>query len=117
MRTLFIGDVVGAPGTRAAEQRLPALPADLRVDFCVVNAPHAPAGVRTTPKLPDRLPAAGPLDPTRLPGLWLCSGMGARGISLAVLCGELIAAWLENEPLPLAPSLARQLAAQRFANA
>jgi tRNA 5-methylaminomethyl-2-thiouridine biosynthesis bifunctional protein len=73
------------------------------------------AGLRCT--LPDRLPAIGPIDSERLPGLWLSAGMGARGISLAVLCGELIAAWLENEPLPLAPSLARQLAAQRFANA
>ena len=40
--------------------------------------------------------------------------MGARGISLAVLCGELAAAWLGNEPLPLAPSLAKHLAASRF---
>jgi tRNA 5-methylaminomethyl-2-thiouridine biosynthesis bifunctional protein len=40
--------------------------------------------------------------------------MGARGISLAVLCGELLAAWLENEALPLAPSLAKHLAAERY---
>jgi tRNA 5-methylaminomethyl-2-thiouridine biosynthesis bifunctional protein len=44
----------------------------------------------------------------------MSAGMGARGISLAVLCGELTAAWLENEPLPLAPDLARHLAAERF---
>jgi tRNA 5-methylaminomethyl-2-thiouridine biosynthesis bifunctional protein len=72
------------------------------------------AGLRCT--LPDRLPAVGPIDSVRLPGLWLCAGMGARGISLAVLCGELAAAWLENEPLPLAPSLARHLTAQRVAS-
>ena len=72
------------------------------------------AGLRCT--LPDRLPAVGPIDNERLPGLWLCAGMGARGISLAVLCGELTAAWLENEALPLAPSLARHLAAARFQN-
>ncbi len=93
---------------------LPALGATMQPQFAPEQV-QGWAGLRCT--LPDRLPAAGPLDPTRLPGLWLCSGMGARGISLAVLCGELIAAWLENEPLPLAPSLARQLAAQRFANA
>lgn len=70
------------------------------------------AGLRCT--LPDRLPAVGPIDSERLPGLWLSAGMGARGISLAVLCGELMAAWLDNEPLPLEASLAKHLAAQRY---
>jgi len=40
--------------------------------------------------------------------------MGARGISLAVLCGELTAAWLCKEPLPLEPALAKHLAAERY---
>ena len=71
------------------------------------------AGLRCT--LPDRVPAVGAPDATRWPGLQVCAGMGARGISLGVLCGELIAAGLEGEPLPLAPSLARHLHAQRFA--
>lgn len=70
------------------------------------------AGVRCT--LPDRLPAVGPLDPLRWPGLHLSVGMGARGISLAVLCGEIMAAQLDGQPLRLAPELARHLAAQRF---
>jgi tRNA 5-methylaminomethyl-2-thiouridine biosynthesis bifunctional protein len=73
---------------------------------------HGWAGLRCT--LPNRLPAVGPIDSERLPGLWLCAGMGARGISLAVLCGELTAAWLENEALPLAPSLAKHLATERY---
>jgi tRNA 5-methylaminomethyl-2-thiouridine biosynthesis bifunctional protein len=73
------------------------------------------AGLRCT--LPNRLPAVGPIDRQRLPGLWLCAGMGARGISLAVLCGELTAAWLSNEPLPLAASLAQHLAAERYIRA
>jgi tRNA 5-methylaminomethyl-2-thiouridine biosynthesis bifunctional protein len=71
------------------------------------------AGLRCT--LPNRLPAVGPIDSQRLPGLWLCAGMGARGISLAVLCGELTAAWLCDEPLPLEPPLAKHLAAERYA--
>jgi tRNA 5-methylaminomethyl-2-thiouridine biosynthesis bifunctional protein len=72
------------------------------------------AGLRCT--LPDRLPAVGPVDSERWPGVWMSAGMGARGISLAVLCGELTAAWLENEPLPLEPALAKHLAAARFKN-
>ncbi len=70
------------------------------------------AGLRCT--LPDRLPAVGPIDNERLPGLCLSAGMGARGISLAVLCGELLAAGLNDDPLPLEPSLAKHLACSRF---
>ena len=73
---------------------------------------HGWAGLRCT--LPNRLPAVGPIDSERLPGLWLSAGMGARGISLAVLCGELTAAWLCKEPLPLEPALAKHLAAERY---
>jgi tRNA 5-methylaminomethyl-2-thiouridine biosynthesis bifunctional protein len=42
--------------------------------------------------------------------------MGARGISLSVLCGELTAAWLNNDPMPLPAALVKHLAAQRFAS-
>lgn len=73
------------------------------------------AGLRCT--LPDRLPAVGALDPVQFPGLLVCAGMGARGISLSVLCGELIAAQLEGEPWPLGLTLNSHLAAQRFIGA
>jgi tRNA 5-methylaminomethyl-2-thiouridine biosynthesis bifunctional protein len=43
--------------------------------------------------------------------------MGARGISLAVLCGELTAAWLNNEPSLLPAALSKHLAADRFVTA
>jgi tRNA 5-methylaminomethyl-2-thiouridine biosynthesis bifunctional protein len=71
------------------------------------------AGLRCT--LPNRLPAVGPIDRQGLPGLCLSTGMGARGISLSVLCGELTAAWLNDEPLPLPAALAKHIAADRFA--
>ena len=96
------------------------------------------AGVRAT--LPDRLPAVGAwrwrtydvyesnmavarvhqaqaaIDsiPTDALPIHLCTGLGARGLTLAVLAGELLAATLHGEPLPLARSLARRLRARRF---
>lgn len=61
----------------------------------------------------DRLPAVGPLDPTEHPTLWLCAGMGSRGLSFAVLCAELLAARWSGEPLPVDSGLARALEARR----
>ena len=62
------------------------------------------AGVRCA--TPSRLPALGPL----APGLWLCSGMGSRGLTFAALCAELLAARLHAEPLALEQRLAGALA-------
>ena len=90
---------------------LPELGAAMQQQFGPEHV-HGWAGLRCT--LPNRLPAVGPIDSERLPGLWLSAGMGARGISLAVLCGELTAAWLCKEPLPLEPALAKHLAAERY---
>ena len=41
--------------------------------------------------------------------------MGARGLTLSVLCGELIAAQLHGEPLPLDHRLAQHLGTERLA--
>ena len=65
------------------------------------------AGVRCT--APDRLPLVGPMNAAAAPGLWVCTAMGARGLTLALLCGELLAAQLHGEPLPLEARLARAL--------
>lgn len=70
------------------------------------------AGVRAT--LPDRVPAVGPVDPLRWPGLQVCTGLGARGLTLSVLCGELLAARLHGEPWPTERPLALALQADRF---
>ena len=64
--------------------------------------------------LPDRLPAVGEFAHPEFKGLSVCTGMGARGISWSVLCGELLAAHLNHEPLPMAASLAKLMAASRF---
>ncbi|MBK7119231.1 MAG: FAD-dependent 5-carboxymethylaminomethyl-2-thiouridine(34) oxidoreductase MnmC, partial [Comamonadaceae bacterium] len=52
------------------------------------GAARAWAAVRCT--VPDRLPVVGAPDASALPGLFVSTGMGARGMTLAVLCGELL---------------------------
>lgn len=61
----------------------------------------------------DRLPLVGPLEDATQPTLWLCAGMGARGLSFSALCAELLAAQLCGEPLPLESNLARSLDTRR----
>lgn len=86
---------------------------------------------------PDYLPIVGPLadrqafleayaalrkdarqtPPTECPwldGLYVNSGHGSRGLITAPLSGELIAAWLDNEPLPLPRSVAEACHPNRF---
>ncbi len=70
------------------------------------------AGVRCAS--PDRLPVAGALDEAGQPGLWVCTAMGSRGLTFALLCGEIIAARMHGEPLPLEEQMARALAPQRL---
>ena len=117
---------------------LPAASAALSAQWTDGRA-QAWAGVRAT--LPDRLPAVGAwaaapvseqkmapaldgqapsasnsiVTTERLP-IHMLSGLGARGLTLAVLCGEIAAAWLHDEPLPVARSLARRLRAARWPN-
>ena len=91
---------------------LPAAAQHLAVSFQSGTA-QAWSGVRCAS--PDRLPLVGPVDPALQPGLWLNTAMGSRGLTFAVLCGELLAARLHGEPLPLENRLALALLPQRFA--
>ena len=59
MRILFLADVYGAPGVAAIEDNLRALRAELDLDCVIVNAENAADGAGLTPKLADRLLAAG----------------------------------------------------------
>ena len=66
------------------------------------------AGIRCA--TPNRLPLVMPLEAT---GLWLCTGMGSRGLTFAALCAELLAAKLHGEPLPIEQRLAQSLVAAK----
>lgn len=69
------------------------------------------SGVRCTSS--DRRPLVGEVEP----GLWVSTAMGSRGLTFAALCGELIAAQLHREPLPLEARLAQSLDVSRQARA
>jgi tRNA 5-methylaminomethyl-2-thiouridine biosynthesis bifunctional protein len=88
--------------TKANVERLRELLPDVAAQ--IESRPmRAWAGVRCTSK--DRRPLAGEIEP----GLWVATAMGSRGLSFAALCGELIAARLHDEPLPLDARLAQAL--------
>jgi metallophosphoesterase (TIGR00282 family) len=51
--------VFGVPGRRIVDERLPGLREELGVGFCVVNGENAADGTGITPRIADRLLAAG----------------------------------------------------------
>jgi tRNA 5-methylaminomethyl-2-thiouridine biosynthesis bifunctional protein len=61
---------------------------------------------------PDRLPIFGALQP----GLCLATGLGARGLLWAPLGAELVAASLNDEPLPIERELVDAISPRRFDN-
>ncbi|MDI1268616.1 MAG: FAD-dependent 5-carboxymethylaminomethyl-2-thiouridine(34) oxidoreductase MnmC [Polaromonas sp.] len=89
---------------------LPHTARQLAADFQAGSA-RAWAGVRCAS--PDRLPLVGPVHPLRQPGLWVNTAMGSRGLTFAVLGGELLAARLHGEPLPVDKRMLQALAPQR----
>ena len=121
-------DLDHEPSLRAASQqenieRLQALVSDPNAG---ADAPlRGRVGFRCV--APDRLPLVGALpdfeaagsterlrDVPRHPGLHGLLGYASRGLIWAPLCAELLAARLENEPLPLEASLADALDPARF---
>jgi len=90
---------------------------------------HGRVGWRATAA--DRLPLVGavPLQPAvdggalpdqprhwpRVPGLFVASGFGSRGLTWAPLAGRLIASWIADAPYPLPSDLVDALDPARFA--
>lgn len=99
-------------------QLLPALGAALSPRFDA-RAVHLWQNTRCVST--DRLPLVGPLT-APLPheaqsSVWLCVGMGSRGLTFSALCAELLAAHWGGEPLPVEASLAAALCTRRHADA
>jgi hypothetical protein len=59
MRVIFVSDVFGPPGREAVEARLPGLKEELGAALAVVNGENVADGRGITPRLADRLLAAG----------------------------------------------------------
>ncbi|MGH3008052.1 MAG: TIGR00282 family metallophosphoesterase [Gaiellaceae bacterium] len=59
MKILFLADVFGVPGRRAVEEQLPALRERYDADLAIVNGENIADGAGITPKLADKLLAAG----------------------------------------------------------
>jgi metallophosphoesterase (TIGR00282 family) len=59
VRILFVGDVVGRPGRDAVEGLVPRLREEHAIDACILNGENAADGIGITPRLADRLLAAG----------------------------------------------------------
>ena len=116
---LTSAEVAAAHATnwRRLQELLPNAAPTLQAAFASTSpsdsaAVRAWASVRCTAT--DRLPIVGPVDAQTLPGLWVCTAMGARGLTRAVLCGELLAALVNAEPLPLDARLTRAMGTARL---
>jgi tRNA 5-methylaminomethyl-2-thiouridine biosynthesis bifunctional protein len=64
------------------------------------------AGVRATVR--DRLPRVGPAS-EQTPGLWVMTGLGARGLTVSSLSAEQLAAWMTQTSSPLPLRLGRKI--------
>ncbi|NUT77027.1 bifunctional tRNA (5-methylaminomethyl-2-thiouridine)(34)-methyltransferase MnmD/FAD-dependent 5-carboxymethylaminomethyl-2-thiouridine(34) oxidoreductase MnmC [Pseudomonas sp. C1C7] len=118
------------------EEISPDLVARLHADTLQPESLEGRAAFRCTS--PDYLPIVGPLadvqafteaysalskDARQVPdvpcpwleGLYVNSGHGSRGLITAPLSGELLAAWIDGEPLPLPRAVAQACHPNRFA--
>ena len=93
---------------------LPATAAALAPDYASGQV-QAWESVRCVSR--DRLPLVGPLQDGASPTLWVSAAMGSRGLSLALLCAEWLAAQIGAEPWPMEASLAKALDMRRTAAA
>ena len=87
---------------------LPWVAAQLEDQFNAQQV-HGWAGIRCA--TPGRLPILGRIATAKSGAeVWVCGGMGSRGLTFAGLCAELLAARLHGEPLPIENRLVQALA-------
>ena len=100
---------------RANQARLNALlPACARALADLFDADKVHSWRNTRCATADRLPVLGPLMGGDTPTLWISTALGSRGLSLSVLCAEVLAARLSGEPWPIEASLAGMIDSNRY---
>ncbi|HYG41607.1 MAG TPA: FAD-dependent oxidoreductase, partial [Bordetella sp.] len=94
---------VSAGGQQTNLRKAGALLGGLPAPWAALTPGQLPGWAGWRAVLPGRLPAVGPL--RHAPGVWLATGYASRGLSWSALAGDLIAAALHGEPLPLPADL------------
>ncbi|PQA83070.1 hypothetical protein C5F52_10140 [Limnohabitans sp. TS-CS-82] len=107
-----LAPLFGVPNTAQGES-MHATSAALNTQLDTHASVRGWAGIRCG--TPDRFPVVGAV-PNAPEGLWINAAMGSRGLTLALLCGEILAARWQGEPLPVEAKLAKALDAARFTN-
>jgi tRNA 5-methylaminomethyl-2-thiouridine biosynthesis bifunctional protein len=97
---------------RHLQQMLPDTAQALASQFAHDDVQHFTA-IRCAAR--DRMPVVGAVPTANHPGLWVSTAMGSRGLSLAVLCAELLVAQMQGQPCPIEAALARNLSTARKA--
>lgn len=59
MKILFIGDIVGSPGRKAAKELIPKIKKKEKIDFVIANGENAAGGSGITPRIAEELLGAG----------------------------------------------------------
>jgi tRNA 5-methylaminomethyl-2-thiouridine biosynthesis bifunctional protein len=106
----------GAPGEDDAARLAAQGRLDGRVGWRATSADRLP-WIGAVPAEPDaaRPPPDQPRHWPRVPGLFVASGFGSRGLTWAPLAGRLLAAWVTGAPYPLPAELVDALDPARFA--
>jgi tRNA 5-methylaminomethyl-2-thiouridine biosynthesis bifunctional protein len=86
---------------------LPAVEKTLKTQFANVGQVQAWTGVRCASV--NRMPKVGPLDEQQFPGLYLLTAMGSRGLTLSLLCADVLAALMEKSKPPVSESLLKAM--------
>jgi tRNA 5-methylaminomethyl-2-thiouridine biosynthesis bifunctional protein len=89
---------------------LPAVEAQLQAQFADSGQVHAWTGVRCASV--NRMPKVGPLDEHQFPGLHLLTAMGSRGLTLSLLCADVLAAQMDKSKPPVSESLLKAMRCQ-----
>jgi tRNA 5-methylaminomethyl-2-thiouridine biosynthesis bifunctional protein len=86
---------------------LPAVEARLQTQFADAAQLKSWGGVRCASV--NRMPKVGPLDEAQFPGLHLLTAMGSRGLTLSLLCADVLAAQMEKSKPCVSESLLKAM--------